>query len=129
LSFLIAGHTHEDIDQMFSNFWKKLWKRMTLSTVDAFSAAIQDFYPEKATRPCLFKLLAVWDWKSFFTQHLNDIKVIESFFSSFLSFLCNLSTGDQSTTWIHYFQTSLWSCGYPTCWLSFKGDPNNWRSC
>ena len=69
LSFLIVGHTHEDIDQRFSCISNTLKRSDVDSLKEMFSLIEQGTSPTEAF--VTTRLLEnVWDWKSFITPHL-----------------------------------------------------------
>ena len=69
LSFLIVGHTHEDIDQKFNTISKTLKSR----DIDSMKELLE-LVRKKASHTKAFAtsrhLEYVWDWKSFITPHL-----------------------------------------------------------
>ncbi|KAL6041959.1 ATP binding [Balamuthia mandrillaris] len=62
LCFLPPGHTHEDVDQMFSTFHKALLK-FDIETLEQFFTFINSSYLTDETRPELHPLEWVWDFK------------------------------------------------------------------
>ena len=69
-SFLIVGHTHEDIDQRFSIISGVL-KRQDIDSVKDMLAFIERgaSYTEAFTSASLME--HIWDWKGFITPHLH----------------------------------------------------------
>lgn len=81
MTFLIAGHTHEDIDQMFSTFAKWLTKNYcNLATPDDFIKKLKTWYTTASTRPEGKWLRCVWDFKSYFAQHMHALQVNPSLY-------------------------------------------------
>ncbi len=70
VGFLMVGHTHEDIDAMFSKFSEKLRTSMTFT----FPHLMQHFQSCQATRPTPFLLTHVPDFKGFIDGYLCDSK-------------------------------------------------------
>ena len=70
ISFLIVGHTHEDIDQQFSIISGVL-KRQDIDSVKEMLALIERgaSYTEAFTSTSLMK--HIWDWKKYITPHLH----------------------------------------------------------
>ena len=71
LSFLIIGHTHEDIDQRFSIISGVL-KRQDIDSVKKMLALIEReaSYTEAFTSASLMK--HIWDWKGYITPYLHS---------------------------------------------------------
>ena len=67
LSFLIVGHTHEDIDQQFSIISSVL-KRQDIDSVKEMLALIERgaSYTEAFTSASLME--HIWDWKKYVTR-------------------------------------------------------------
>ena len=70
VGFLMVGHTHEDIDAMFSKFSEKLRTSMTFT----FPHLMQHFQSCQTTRPTPFMLTHVPDFKSYIDGYLCDSK-------------------------------------------------------
>ena len=51
VSFLSSGHSHEDIDAMFSNMSSWLNRAQELLTPEAFKTSLEGFMQEKGNRP------------------------------------------------------------------------------
>ena len=68
LGFLMVGHTHEDIDAMFSRFSERLRIRMTFT----FSHLMEHFQKCKSLAPTPFLMTQVPDFKSFVEGYLCD---------------------------------------------------------
>ena len=64
ISFLPVGHTHEDIDQMFSTFVIGMKYNPQVLTVEAFIQGLQDWYSAPHLRPEPIFLLECWSIKS-----------------------------------------------------------------
>ena len=71
LSFLIVGHTHEDIDQRFSIISSVL-KRQDIDSMKEMLALIERgaSYTEAFTSASLME--HIWDWKGYITAHLHS---------------------------------------------------------
>jgi hypothetical protein len=69
LSFLIVGHTHEDIDQRFSCISNTLKRSDVDSLKEMLSLIEQGTSPTEAFVTARL-LENVWDWKSFITPHI-----------------------------------------------------------
>lgn len=65
LSFLLQGHTHEDVDQMFAGISSK-YLRSRIWTTNALLELVPSAYPTPDTRPVARMLPFVHDWKSYF---------------------------------------------------------------
>ena len=72
LHFLPPGHTHEDVDQLFS-IWKKLLKSASALMPADFLDLIERAYQNEESRPELVAVETVWDWKIWFLQHMNRL--------------------------------------------------------
>lgn len=72
LHYLLAGHSHEDVDQLFS-VWKKLMKICSAALPEDFLNLVDRAYVTAETRPELVPVAAVWDWKTWFGQHMNRL--------------------------------------------------------
>jgi hypothetical protein len=59
ISFLPVGHTHEDIDQMFSTFVIGMKYNPRVLTVEAFIQGLQDWYSAPHLRPEPYSCLSV----------------------------------------------------------------------
>ena len=68
LGFLMVGHTHEDIDAMFSRFSKRLQKEMTFT----FPHLMEHFQKCESSAPASFLMTQVLDFKSFVQGYLCD---------------------------------------------------------
>ena len=76
LSFLIVGHTHEDIDQRFC------YKSSALKRQNIYS--LKEMFQINCERPSFTKpfihakhLEYIRDWKSFITPYLREDKIVE----------------------------------------------------
>jgi hypothetical protein len=65
LSFLLQGHTHEDIDQLFCPFAKK-YTRAIVWDMTGLMQLVAQAYPSPDTRPVPIVLQFAHDWKAFF---------------------------------------------------------------
>jgi hypothetical protein len=81
VSFLPCGHTHVDVDQMFSTF--AIWR--TSNNIFNFSdtiRAIANAYPSATSKPSATFLPFVLDWKAYFApfiQKLQNIADVHAF--------------------------------------------------
>ena len=72
ISFLPPGHTHIDIDQMFSTF--AIWLlRNCLLFITSVIAALLSAYKKEPTRPSGSFLQTVFNWKGFFAPHMHNV--------------------------------------------------------
>ena len=72
-NFLPVGHTHEDIDQLFSNL-HKIRMQGTCHTPAEFYTLLRSAYLDGPHAPMFHSMPVIYDWKEWFTPHLNDIK-------------------------------------------------------
>jgi hypothetical protein len=72
LCYLPPGHTHEDVDQLFS-IWKALLKSTSAHLPEDFIDLIDRAFRNEEVRPKIFSVERVWDWKTFFRLHLNGL--------------------------------------------------------
>ena len=68
LGFLMVGHTHEDIDAMFSRFLERLQKEMTFT----FPHLMEHFQKCESLAPAPFFMTQFSDFKSFVQGYLCD---------------------------------------------------------
>lgn len=73
LYFLPPGHTHEDVDQLFSTFKKALKYKSALGLPELLELIQNSFVVEEETVPVMEAVEIVYDWKTFFRQHMNNI--------------------------------------------------------
>jgi hypothetical protein len=73
VSFLPTGHTHEDVDQMFSTFG--IGKRATpsVATIDIFMSSFQAWYTNVDTRPSCALLYECWSFKAWLEPYIRNI--------------------------------------------------------
>ena len=64
LHCLIQGHTHEDIDQIFSTISRSFWITSIL-TLDAFQLLLKRIFSTRETNVPSFT--SVWNFESFFS--------------------------------------------------------------
>ena len=69
LSFLPVGHTHEDVDQMFSRFSLYLEKHDAVTPGELASALQASYTP----MPQICEIMETYDIKDLFQPHLEDI--------------------------------------------------------
>ena len=96
LKFLMSGHSHEDIDQMFSMFSNVIEQKKELHTPWAFVQLLRQYFEDKDVRPnephrFVEKVDVVRHWNFgdtslLFSFHLNH----QSVFHYVLSFWCKL---------------------------------------
>jgi hypothetical protein len=74
---LIVGHTHNEMDQLFSNIRAQVY-RQPAYTLDEYTKMIESSYSKLAAAGSLqsVHLVDVWDWDSFFEGHLNNFENI-----------------------------------------------------
>ena len=68
LGFLMVGHTHEDIDAMFSRFSERLQTKMT----STFPHLMEHFQKCESLAPAPFLMTQVPDFKTFIQGYLCD---------------------------------------------------------
>ncbi|KAL6069185.1 DUSP domain-containing protein [Balamuthia mandrillaris] len=73
LFFLPPGHTHEDVDQMFSTFHKALLK-FDIETLEQFFTFINSSYLTDETHPELHPLEWVWDFKGWLHPFMVNLE-------------------------------------------------------
>ncbi|MHB1800017.1 MAG: hypothetical protein ACYCUI_17315 [Vulcanimicrobiaceae bacterium] len=71
-NFLPTGHTHEDIDQLFSVLQKKA-RSTNVPTVSSLLNFMKSAYRNEEAIPKVDTVSTVWDWKSWFSDHVNAI--------------------------------------------------------
>jgi len=69
LSFLPVGHTHEDVDQMFSRFSLYLEKHDAVTPQELVAALKASYTPT----PRVCEIMETYDIKTLFLPHLEDI--------------------------------------------------------
>lgn len=69
LSFLLVGHTHEDVDQCFSKISQKL-KTTSALTTDELMSVIKD---SQSPVPSVKEIGTVWDVKSWLGDSVNQV--------------------------------------------------------
>ncbi len=74
ISFLPVGHTHEDIDQMFSTFVIGMKYNPQVLTVEAFIQGLQDWYSAPHLRPEPIFLLECWSIKSWMDPYIHGVQ-------------------------------------------------------
>jgi len=109
---LPTGHTHEDIDQLFSSFTIHYWKHgfRSIPSMDAF---LQVAYPSLQSRPKFKMITQVWDLKEYFTPYLVSIQG----YSPFRAFSFKRTLNEQVV--FHYKTSSL-----ADTWLGFDAQHN-----
>jgi hypothetical protein len=70
LTRLPVGHTHEDIDGVFSRIWTKL-RKLAVITPQAYAALIKDSIKGKEGRQKILDLYCIPDYKSLFEDCLD----------------------------------------------------------
>jgi hypothetical protein len=73
ISMLIPGHTHEDIDQMFSTLSKYYWSH-TLESLEHIKKFVKEAYKDETKRPKVYITSWTWDFKSLVAKHLCHMK-------------------------------------------------------
>jgi hypothetical protein len=77
ISMLPPGHTHIDIDQVFSTF--SLWlDRHSVECVTDIIGAVDDAYKKDATKPKAYFLPVVFNFVGFFAPFVHDIGGLNS---------------------------------------------------
>ncbi|XP_078610377.1 uncharacterized protein LOC144881295 [Branchiostoma floridae x Branchiostoma japonicum] len=67
LGYLMAGHTHEDVDQMFSRFSVKL-QRQDATTIPELFTTIEASY---APKPQCRLIQALWDYRTLMSNYIS----------------------------------------------------------
>lgn len=73
VSFLMVGHTHEDVDQMFSRFSTWL-NRNNAHHLDALLDGFQKSYTYSGTSPTAVKLQEIYDASGWLFSRMADIR-------------------------------------------------------
>lgn len=73
LSFLLQGHTHEDVDQLFVGLAKK-YTHSIIWTISDLLDLVASAYNTEDSRPAALWLPFVHDWKSYFQPNLLNIR-------------------------------------------------------
>jgi hypothetical protein len=73
ISFMVEGHTHEDIDQMFGTMSQYRRGHPCYSIPHFFAGLQNEGFPSSATRPVMQELSLVYDWVAWFAPHLFDM--------------------------------------------------------
>eukprot|EP01103_Thecamoeba_quadrilineata_P019099 TRINITY_DN75_c0_g1_i3.p1 TRINITY_DN75_c0_g1~~TRINITY_DN75_c0_g1_i3.p1 ORF type:complete len:751 (-),score=109.78 TRINITY_DN75_c0_g1_i3:31-2283(-) len=73
ISFLIAGHTHEDVDQLFSTFAVPM-KETSVSSLPQFIEYLDKWYPRANSRPTAIFLTCLYDFKTWLEPHLARLE-------------------------------------------------------
>ena len=73
MSFLPVGHTHEDIDQMFSTFVVGMAHEPRVTTIPQFVQSLPKWYtiPQQCPTACF--LDEAWSFKAWFEPYLHDV--------------------------------------------------------
>lgn len=66
INYLVVGHTHEDVDQMFSAFWNHLKSREVETLEEAIDALINAY-----SQPKIILTKKVYDFKAALTPHMR----------------------------------------------------------
>ncbi|XP_078678519.1 uncharacterized protein LOC144928329 isoform X2 [Branchiostoma floridae x Branchiostoma belcheri] len=67
LGYLMAGHTHEDIDQMFSRFSVRLQRQDATTVTELFRCIEASYAPQPQCR----LLQALWDYRTLMSTHIT----------------------------------------------------------
>ncbi|KAG2370876.1 hypothetical protein C9374_001392 [Naegleria lovaniensis] len=82
ISTMIVGHTHADIDQMFSTYAKNLHQkddRGVVETPQNFIDKIETWYCDGSTRPKASFLQRMFDWSTFFDGVVMNFEGISNY--------------------------------------------------
>ena len=74
LSFLPVGHTHEDINQMFSTFVVGMHHEPRIASIQQFVISLDKWYNKPCTRPEAIFLREAWSFKSWLSGHIPHIQ-------------------------------------------------------
>ena len=72
ISMLIPGHTHEDIDQMFSTLSKYYWSH-SLHSLKDIKEFVKSAYKDPSKTPDVYIMSWIWNFREFFESHLSRI--------------------------------------------------------
>lgn len=73
MSFLPVGHTHEDIDQMFSTFVVGMSHEPRVATVPQFVQNLSKWYTIPQQRPIATFLYEAWSFKAWFEPYIRAV--------------------------------------------------------
>ena len=68
MHFLMKGHTHEDVDRMFS-FMRMLLLHKSAMTIEDFLKLLQEAYSQQQPTVDIEELKFVWGWKTWLRQY------------------------------------------------------------
>ena len=74
MSFLPVGHTHEDIDQMFSTFVVGMAHEPRVTTIPQFVQSLPKWYTIPQQRPTACFLYEAWSFKAWFEPYLHAVR-------------------------------------------------------
>lgn len=72
-NFLPTGHTHEDIDQLFSVLQTKS-REKSIHTPTSLTHFLEAAYQTEESIPSVSHVDIVWNWKAWFSDHINHIQ-------------------------------------------------------
>ena len=71
--FLLVGHTHIDVNQIFSVLYQSITVQKCVELPEKMVEVWQNAYKDKQQQSNIIKLLAMYDWDTWFIQKINDI--------------------------------------------------------
>ena len=75
INYLPKEHTHKDVDRFFSFACCLLEKFPTL-TLEELLKLFDQVYANHQPKPVIKELTTVWDWKSWFRLHIQQVEGI-----------------------------------------------------
>ncbi len=121
--FLQPGHTHEDIDQMFSILFEFLRTHTVGSMEELITGLVKAWRKKPHSRPLLEAMLAKMNWCGFLAPHLIDFTGHQS---SFAMLFRKTAAGFVGMKLKTLYQSPLWqgSGDHPDDWIKmFSSEP------
>jgi hypothetical protein len=118
ISFLPPGHTHIDIDQMFSTFAIWLLRNAVLFITGFIAALAKAYNKSPSTRPTGSYLQQIYNWKGFLAPHMCDIQGVTTTHAILLRELPDNSIGIKFKSW--HSSSTPWEgdSHHPSEWLN-----------
>ena len=118
ISMLPPGHTHIDVDQMFSTFSKWLDTHSIHSLSDLLSS-VDSAYRGDSTKPTAFFLPTVYNFIGFFAPFMRDLGGLNT---AHVFLICKQPNG------LVGIKVKKWH-SVDSKWLGADSNPNDWFSC